>query len=339
MLSILMRRVALRRSVLFRSSTAMPSFSNYVGKKESRDMEDSTSDENQPHHFRLSNRKHPLNLERREIKELGKDGEPEWKNPTQNHVWTDEELDNVLSDTPKHKPKGFVDNFLRFTVRFAYHGFNFLTGYSRKDPSPSSCEYRLIILESIAGVPGMVAGSVRHFKSLRTLERDHGWIHTLLEEAENERMHLLICLKMFQPGRLVRAAVIGIQVVALPVATLTYIVKPKALHRFVGYLEETAVDTCIMLETLDTPGTKLNAAWKSLPAPAIACSYYNLNDNALWPDVLRCIAADETNHRDVNHTLADMKGHDPNPYIKKHHDDAAKAWRIEKRDSSKSSDT
>lgn len=25
-------------------------------------------------------------------------------------------------------------------------------------------------------------------RSLRKMERDHGWIHTLLEEAENERM-------------------------------------------------------------------------------------------------------------------------------------------------------
>lgn len=39
-----------------------------------------------------------------------------------------------------------------------------------------------------AGVPGMVAGMLRHLHSLRRMERDHGWIHTMLEEAENERM-------------------------------------------------------------------------------------------------------------------------------------------------------
>lgn len=32
---------------------------------------------------------------------------------------------------------------------------------------------------------------LRHFRSLRRMERDHGWIGALLEEAENERMHLL----------------------------------------------------------------------------------------------------------------------------------------------------
>lgn len=39
----------------------------------------------------------------------------------------------------------------------------------------------------LAGVPGMVGGMLRHMKSLRSMSRDHGWIHTLLEEAENGR--------------------------------------------------------------------------------------------------------------------------------------------------------
>lgn len=46
---------------------------------------------------------------------------------------------------------------------------------------------RILLLESIAGVPGMVAATVRHLRSLRLMKRDGGWIHTLLEEAENER--------------------------------------------------------------------------------------------------------------------------------------------------------
>ncbi len=50
---------------------------------------------------------------------------------------------------------------------------------------------------SVAGVPGFVAAGFRHFRSLRTLQRDHGWLASLLEEAENERMHLFVCLKMY----------------------------------------------------------------------------------------------------------------------------------------------
>jgi len=43
----------------------------------------------------------------------------------------------------------------------------------------------------------MVAGMNRHMKSLRTLREDSGWIHHLLEEAENERMHLITFLNMY----------------------------------------------------------------------------------------------------------------------------------------------
>lgn len=39
---------------------------------------------------------------------------------------------------------------------------------------------RIIMLETVAGVPGMIAAMARHFDSLRKLTRDHGWIHTLL---------------------------------------------------------------------------------------------------------------------------------------------------------------
>lgn len=56
---------------------------------------------------------------------------------------------------------------------------------------PQQWMMRIILLESIAGVPGMVAGTLRHLRSLRLMRRDGGWIHTLLAEAENERMHLL----------------------------------------------------------------------------------------------------------------------------------------------------
>ena len=41
---------------------------------------------------------------------------------------------------------------------------------------------------------------LRHLASLRRVQRDHGWIHTLLEEAENERMHLLVAVQLKQPS-------------------------------------------------------------------------------------------------------------------------------------------
>lgn len=40
------------------------------------------------------------------------------------------------------------------------------------------------------------------------MKRDGGFIHQLLEEAENERMHLLTFLKVAEPGWFMRAMVI-----------------------------------------------------------------------------------------------------------------------------------
>jgi threonyl-tRNA synthetase len=44
------------------------------------------------------------------------------------------------------------------------------------------------------------------------MDHDHGWIHTLLEEAENERMHLLTFIRLKQPGPLFRLSVVATQV-------------------------------------------------------------------------------------------------------------------------------
>ena len=59
--------------------------------------------------------------------------------------------------------------------------------------------------------PGMIGAMTRHLKSLRYMQRDHGWIHTLLEEAENERMHLLTAMELRKPGPVFKVAVVGAQ--------------------------------------------------------------------------------------------------------------------------------
>jgi hypothetical protein len=37
--------------------------------------------------------------------------------------------------------------------------------------------------------------------------------------------------------------------------------------------------------------------------------------------------ADECNHRDTNHTFAEMSGDDPNPFLATHKENALRAWR------------
>lgn len=175
-----------------------------------------------------------------------------------------------------------------------------------------------------------MGAAFRHFKSLRTLQRDHGWILTLLEEAENERMHLLVCLTMFKANRTTRALVVAAQLVMTPFLISLYIIQPKAMHRLVGYLEETAVHTYNNILThIETPGTLLNEEWKDLKAPPLAIGYWRLPKDASWFDTLACMMADEATHRDTNHTFAVISGDDPNPFVLKHKEDAVKAWRLE----------
>ena len=158
-----------------------------------------------------------------------------------NHIWSNDELDRVSIE--KHEPVTMSDHLMKSIMNVLYHGFNLVTGYDPVDPSPRSVAWRLIILESFAGVPGFVAAGFRHFYSLRTLKRDHGAIYTFLEEAENERMHLLVCLKMFEASPITRALCVAAQFGMTPFLALTYAVHPGSMHRFVGYLEETAVQT------------------------------------------------------------------------------------------------
>ena len=158
-----------------------------------------------------------------------------------NHIWSNDELEKVSIE--KHEPVTMSDHLMKGVMNVLYHGFNFVTGYDPVDPSPRSVAWRLIILESFAGVPGFVAAGFRHFYSLRTLKRDHGAIYTFLEEAENERMHLLVCLKMFEASPITRALCVAAQFGMTPFLALTYAIHPGSMHRFVGYLEETAVQT------------------------------------------------------------------------------------------------
>ena len=86
-------------------------------------------------------------------------------------------------------------------------GMDFVSNYNPDKMDERNWLARIIFLETVAGIPGMAAGMARHLKSLRTLERDNGWIHHLLQEAENERMHLFIFLHLRNPGVLMRSSV------------------------------------------------------------------------------------------------------------------------------------
>eukprot|EP01064_Diplonema_japonicum_P016790 TRINITY_DN2481_c0_g1_i2.p1 TRINITY_DN2481_c0_g1~~TRINITY_DN2481_c0_g1_i2.p1 ORF type:complete len:297 (+),score=110.55 TRINITY_DN2481_c0_g1_i2:61-951(+) len=279
-------------------------------------------------HFRLTPQQHPLGKEKK------------WANPTQNHVWEEQELAKILEKEAKvavhFKPQGFMDRLTYGAVMACYHAFNFITGFNKEDPSPKSLIYRVLILESIAGCPGMVAAGIRHFRSLRKMERDGGWIHTLLEEAENERMHLLVFMNMFSPGLATRLAVVGLQYTLVALLTAVYVIRPQLVHRFVGYLEETAVQTYLnIIKHLETPGSKINKEWKDLPAPVIAIDYWRLPKDASFLEVVKQICADEMHHRDVNHEFASISQKEFNPFVTEHIKDADQAAEARKQPEAK----
>ena len=90
----------------------------------------------------------------------------------------------------------------------------------------------------------MVGAMLRHFHSLRTMTRDNGYIHTLLSEAENERIHLLTFLELKKPSWLLRSFVLVGQGIIFNAYFVLYMLFPKTCHRFVGFLEVGQRDTC-----------------------------------------------------------------------------------------------
>lgn len=183
--------------------------------------------------------------------------------------------------------------------------FDLASGYNPETLDERGWMNRVIFLETIAGVPGMIGGMQRHLRSLRTLERDHGWIHHLLQEAENERMHLFFFLRLRNPGILYRLVIAAAQGIFFNGYFLAYMISPSTCHRFVGYLEEEAVHTyTVLLEQIDNG--KLNH-WKNMPAPPEAVEYYQLPADASFRDMVSHVRADEACHRDLNHHFADIK--------------------------------
>ncbi len=160
--------------------------------------------------------------------------------------------------------------------------------------------HRAVVLETVAAVPGMVGGALQHLRSLRHLEGDRGWIHTLLEEAENERIHLLTFVHIARPSTFERLLILLAQGAFYNLFFLLYLVSPRTAHRVVGYFEEEAVVSYTEYLAGVDDGTYAN-----VPAPAIAINYWKLDPGARLRDVIIAVRADESRHRDVNHGFAD----------------------------------
>jgi ubiquinol oxidase len=161
---------------------------------------------------------------------------------------------------------------------------------------------RALMLETVAGVPGMVAGTLQHLSILRKMDKSEksDWIPKLLDEAENERMHLMVFLELGKPSRLDKIMVFFVQGIFFNLFFLLYIVSPKTAHRIVGYFEEEAVISyTAFLEKIEK-GEITNVS-----IPVWACDYWDIPNKDLR-DLVIAIRNDEAEHRDVNHKLADQ---------------------------------
>ena len=158
--------------------------------------------------------------------------------------------------------------------------------------------HRAVILETVAAVPGMVAGMLNHLKSLRKMQEDRGWIKILLDEAENERMHLMTFINIAKPSMFERFLVIFVQGIFFNLYFLMYLISPRTCHRIVGYFEEQAIISYTeYLDEID------NGNIEDIAAPQIAIDYWNLPNFAKLSDVIIAVRNDEMGHRDVNHSF------------------------------------
>ena len=108
-------------------------------------------------HFRVTNTLHPLIIK----KQFTETDYGDHTGRLQNHIWSKEEIQIKMNTLYRHVPKTLSDHAMNKIMYGLYYSFNAITGYQEKNPSVKSIEWRLIVLESVAGVPGMLAGMVR----------------------------------------------------------------------------------------------------------------------------------------------------------------------------------
>ena len=160
--------------------------------------------------------------------------------------------------------------------------------------------HRAVVLETIAGVPGMVAGMLIHLRSLRKMERGNGtMIHEMLEEAENERKHLMFFIEIAQPNQFERFLIVMAQFIFWHFYLVFYILAPKTAHKMIAYFEEEAVRSYTEYLELIESGQIEN-----VPAPQLAIEYYGLEKDAKLSEMIKHVRNDELHHSKVNHRIA-----------------------------------
>ena len=133
------------------------------------------------------------------------------------------------------------------------------------------------------------------------MKDDRGWIKILLDEAANERMHLMTFIEIAKPTLLERLIIMIAQFIFIIMYMIIFIISQRTAHRIVGYFEEEAVISYTeYLNELE------NGKIQDQAAPEIAINYWNLPLHSTLKDVVKVIRDDEAGHRDVNHSFASI---------------------------------
>ena len=160
--------------------------------------------------------------------------------------------------------------------------------------------HRAVVLETVAGVPGIVAGVWLHLKSLRKMKTGYGPdIREMLAEAENERMHLMFFIEIAKPNWFERYLVLFAQLIFMLFYFILYVIDYKTAHRMIAYFEEEAVKSYT-----DYLGLVERGEVENVPAPRLAIQYYEMGSDAKLSDLIKKVRADEQHHSEVNHKYA-----------------------------------
>ncbi len=158
---------------------------------------------------------------------------------------------------------------------------------------------RVIVLETIAAVPAMVAATVLHLKCLRRMIDDRGWVRAFMDEAENQRAHLMSFVAIARPSTSERLLIAVAQGIFYNADFLLYLISPRTAHRLA------AISPSARCSLFRIPG----AAGIGRPAQRAgagpARAYWNLAPDARLSDMILAMREDEAIHRDINHAFAD----------------------------------
>jgi ubiquinol oxidase len=190
------------------------------------------------------------------------------------------------------EPRNFSDRFALNLVKAMRRAVDAIFG--------DRYGHRAVLLETIAAVPGMVAATLLHLKSLRRMIDDNGWIRVMMDEAENQRTHLMAFVQVARPTWPERILILFAQGIVYNLHFLIYLISPATAHRIAGYFAEDAVRGYTQyLDGLQT------GRYDNPPAPSLALSYWNLSPEARLSDMVSTMREDEAIHRDINHAFAD----------------------------------